>query len=143
MNDLQIIHKDDNTIDGQCSRCGKCCSNILLLRYTEIDRIKKYLRKHKEFTPTIEKFTKEQQHKCPFLCKDNNDENYCFIYDVRPEICRKFSCNPKIQDDLMYNGLHAISMINTFFPSIPFVQPDLTLINKRISLLQKKLNIKY
>ena len=137
MNNIPTVHKEDNTINGDCSRCGKCCANILLLRQIEIDKIKKFLKGHLNFKPSNTIF--DNKNVCPFLFKDNMNENSCFIYPVRPEICRKFSCNSESQELLNYNGLRAINMMKTFFPSIPCPEVDLTEINKRIFTLQNKI----
>jgi hypothetical protein len=32
--------KNDNTVNGKCSRCGECCSNLLPLSEKEISDIK-------------------------------------------------------------------------------------------------------
>lgn len=133
---FQTLYKEDNTINNTCSRCGKCCTNILLLRETEILKIKKYMRRFQAYKPEINIF---DNNKCPFLYKDNLGGNNCFIYSVRPEICRKFSCNNTLQEDLNYNGVYATNMTKTFFPDCSCDEPDLTEINKRISMLRNKM----
>lgn len=133
---FQTLHKEDNTINDTCSRCGRCCTNILLLRETEILKIKKYMSRFQAYKPEINIFN---NNKCPFLSKTNLGENSCFIYKVRPEICQRFSCNSILQEDLNYNGLYATNMIKTFFPDYPCEEPDLSEINKRIDVLRKKI----
>lgn len=50
MSALAVIAKgmEDNlynyTVDGKCSKCGNCCSDILPLSDDEIRRIHKYVR---------------------------------------------------------------------------------------------------
>ena len=84
----------DFTVDGKCSNCGKCCSNMLPLSKWEILRIKSYIR---------DKGIKEQRHNaivgvdmtCPFRDEANKK---CLIYDIRPDICRQFMCNHTQED---------------------------------------------
>ncbi len=79
----------DCTCDGKCSNCGECCSNFLPLSRKEVKRIKAYIKKH---------HIKEQRHNalmgvdmtCPFRDETNKK---CLIYEVRPGICRTFTCN--------------------------------------------------
>ena len=93
LNDITIY---DNTIDGKCSGCGECCSNLLPLSEQEISNIKAYIKKHK---------IKEQRHNamvgvdmtCPF--RDDVNKK-CLIYSIRPAICRQFVCN-HTQEDIM------------------------------------------
>ena len=37
----------DYTINGECSGCGKCCTNILPLSQKEIQKIKSYIGQYK------------------------------------------------------------------------------------------------
>lgn len=91
MDGMEIV---DFTIDGKCSCCGKCCSDLLPLSDAEIVRIKAYIRKHG---------IKEQRHNfvvgydltCPF--RDDVNKK-CLIYNVRPAICREFMCNHSHED---------------------------------------------
>lgn len=90
--ELLPISVKDSTKDGKCSNCGHCCSTFLPLSQGEIDRIKGYLRNHPKIT--------EEQHvdwekgsmymTCAFR---DSKKKTCKIYEVRPEICRKFICN--------------------------------------------------
>lgn len=84
----------DYTCNGKCSSCGACCSYILPMSKLEVKEIKRYMKKHK---------IKEQRHvlttkvdlTCPFRDEKNKK---CLVYEVRPEICRKFMCNHKQED---------------------------------------------
>ena len=80
----------DYTINGECSGCGRCCTNILPLSQKEIQKIKSYIGQYK-VTPVNRNnvLTKEYSNVCPFLSK----ENKCNIYKVRPEICKRFICS--------------------------------------------------
>lgn len=81
------------TNHGECSCCGKCCSNILPMTKDEIETIRKYIKKN---------HIKQQKHicipenvaldlTCPFL--DNSKQLKCTIYEVRPKVCRDFICD--------------------------------------------------
>lgn len=76
----------------QCPGCGACCSSLLPVSDGEIKRIRKYIRKH-NITPS--------QHltetKCPFL-DITKSKDKCMIYEVRPWICRVFSCSKMVVD---------------------------------------------
>ena len=82
----------DFTVDGKCSSCGACCSNVLPLSGKEIKEIKRYVKKHR---------IKEQKHLAPMAnnildltCPFRDDINRkCLIYDIRPGICRDFQCD--------------------------------------------------
>lgn len=80
----------DYTVDGNCSGCGSCCADILPMTRAEIDAIRKYVRAHgikarSHIGPAI-KFDAT----CPF--RDNLTKS-CVIYDLRPSICRVYTCN--------------------------------------------------
>lgn len=106
----------DFTINGKCSQCGQCCSNLLPLSDKEIARIKAYIKKHG---------IKEQRHNalmtvdmtCPFRDERNKK---CLIYDIRPKICRVFQCNQE-RDEIVANKMrmhgvnNVVLMRNEFF----------------------------
>lgn len=113
MNDVMVT---DFTIDGKCSSCGQCCSNLLPLSEQEVNRIKAYIKKHG---------IKEQRHNfavgvdmtCPFRDERNKK---CLIYNIRPAICREFMCNHKHEDimraKLNYHKINrVVFMRNEFF----------------------------
>lgn len=84
----------DFTVDGKCSNCGSCCSNLLPLSECEVRRIKEYIKNH---------HIKEQRHNviqgvdmtCPF--RDETAQK-CLIYKIRPAICRQFMCSHRHED---------------------------------------------
>lgn len=84
----------DYTLNGKCSNCGECCSNMLPMSIKEVKRIKSYIKQHG---------IKEQRHNvlvgvdmtCPF--RDEADRK-CLVYEVRPAICRQFMCNHTHED---------------------------------------------
>ena len=123
-----------------CSRCGKCCADVLMATQAEIEKIKKYIKKY-NIEPVNRNtiFDKKQKNICPFLKVDNT----CAIYPVRLEICKNFSCkNSKKENSLgTYKNVKMISMMQTFFPkeyltNSPF---DLTYEQKLIEAYQKKI----
>ena len=82
------------TVDGKCSGCGNCCSNLLPMSQKEIDVIHEYIKKNdikecKHFLPLSRPM---MDLTCPFLDTGKAKEK-CRIYPVRPMICRKFICD--------------------------------------------------
>jgi Fe-S-cluster containining protein len=82
----------DLTENGECARCGNCCTNLLPMNKQEVERIKKYVLDH-DIKP-YEQFAPYRKlpynNCCPFY---NEDKKICTVYDVRPKICRLFICN--------------------------------------------------
>lgn len=88
----------DYTVNGECSGCGECCSNLLPMTRREIDAIKRYVKRHgikpqKHFVPTRNPM---YDMVCPF--RDNTNRR-CVIYDVRPDICRVYRCDKATRGD--------------------------------------------
>lgn len=80
----------DFTVDGKCSGCGSCCSDLLPLTKSDIKRVKQYMKRHHiELTPS--KKEADMDLTCPFLA----DDKRCKVYAARPMICRTFICNKK------------------------------------------------
>lgn len=130
------------TGDKSCVSCGKCCANILMLSDKEIKIIKKYINEHEiNVINRNSVFLKEDANICPFLVRKDKETYSCAIYDVRPSICRSFSCNPNYKVDMDYKGVKAINMLFTFGGKNQFSikAPDLTEINKRVKELQDKI----
>lgn len=85
----------DNTINGKCTGCGECCSNLLALSKSEIKNIKKYILEHnitedKIALPTVNPIV---DMTCPFLIKNKNTNKKCKIYEIRPMICKCYKCD--------------------------------------------------
>ena len=110
----------DNTVDGKCSGCGSCCSNVLPLSQKEAEAIAKYIKKHG---------IKEQKHILPTMIVHNDlscpfrsaTEGKCLIYPVRPAICRDFQCNmsqKRIEANkrMYYKKWAPCLMRETFYP---------------------------
>lgn len=99
---LEQVSKDmengtyNMTDNGKCTQCGNCCSNILPMTNKEIDAICKYIKRYhiKEFKHRIPFANPIADMSCPFLNTDKNTKR-CMIYEVRPNICRQFSCDPQ------------------------------------------------
>lgn len=124
----------------KCDNCGKCCSDVLMASNAEIEKIKKFIKKN-NIKPinrnTI--FDKEQKNICPFL----DENNICLIYPVRLEMCKKFYCKNKREDNKLnsYKNVKVISMMQVFYPNeymtnSPF---DLTYEQVRLKNFQNKI----
>ena len=95
---LEAVQRDmdDNiynfTKGGKCSGCGGCCSNLLPMSQKEVDVIHRYIKKHhiKECKHLLPVATPALDMTCPFR---DNDKKICTIYEVRPDICKKFICD--------------------------------------------------
>lgn len=99
-----------------CGRCGECCQNTLLLSDAEIQTINRYIKKNNIIPINHNNiFSKGYQDICPFLDKNNS----CLIYEVRPEICRRFFCSKFLDNDITldHKNKKAINMLLTFFPN--------------------------
>lgn len=108
------------TVNGACSNCGECCSNLLPMSGREIQTIKRYVKAHG---------IKENRHDAPTViptldltCPFRNDaKQRCDIYPVRPFICRDFQCD-KQQAGLFANiskydeDTRGVNVRETFFP---------------------------
>lgn len=84
----------DNTVNGQCSRCGECCSNFLPLNKKEFKRLRYWVKKHHYKPPKRYELQDEAvwDATCPFLIEENN-RTLCAVYAIRPEVCQLFICN--------------------------------------------------
>ena len=92
----------DLTDHGKCTGGGGCCGNILPLSIKEINVIKHYIKTHniKENSRVLNVFAEKpmMDMTCPFL--SNRETKRCDIYEVRPEICRRFKCDKNmLQED--------------------------------------------
>ena len=94
-----VVDTNNYTVEGKCSNCGECCSNLLPLTQGEINQIHKYIKIHhikenKKNFPTAEKVF---DGTCPFR---NNGKRICEIYSIRPLICKFFQCNKWGKQDI-------------------------------------------
>ena len=84
----------DNSVCGQCSKCGECCSNILPVSQEEVNEIQKYVIKN-NIKPQMQMLVMQNRLACPYY-----DGKKCLIYEVRPLICKEFYCYKKPDIDM-------------------------------------------
>lgn len=92
--ELQVV---DCSKEGRCSDCGQCCGNLLPVNFQEIERIRKYIKKHR--IQACQHFAPLSGYRGSMLCpfRDNLAKR-CTIYPVRPGICKTFFCGkPKAE----------------------------------------------
>lgn len=89
---MQQLH-DDEFKKTDCLSCGNCCKTTgPLFTTTDIERISKSFKmKPADFVTQYLRMDEDndyvlQQTPCTFL----NDDNSCYIYDIRPKACREF-----------------------------------------------------
>ena len=88
------------SINGKCSKCGECCSNILPVCQKELYTIADYVMEH-NIKPQWQLLTMQNKLMCPYF-----DGKKCLIYEVRPLICREFYCykKPTIEMAMKFKG---------------------------------------
>lgn len=81
----------DFTCNGECSRCGSCCTEELPITEKELRRIKAYVTKN-HIKPYRRLFADMHtiDRTCPFY---NPEKKVCMIYKARPKICQDFICS--------------------------------------------------
>lgn len=127
--------------DPDIAECGaKCCSSILLLSDKEIAQIKNYIgRNHIKPINRHNVFSQDYIDVCPFL---DPETLHCKIYEVRPEICRKFFCNTylKKKNNIPdYRLKKPVNMLLTFSPGAYCPNPpDLKEYEKKFKALKQK-----
>ena len=80
----------DNSICGNCSKCGECCTNFLPVTQKEINEIQKYVIENK-IRPQTQILVMQNRLSCPYY-----DGKKCLVYEVRPLICKEFYCYKKV-----------------------------------------------
>lgn len=90
MKNTEIIN---NYVDGKCSRCGECCTPFIPITNKEYKTIKKYI-KENNIQCENQVDGNDVYIKCCFY---NRKERKCNIYEVRPEVCRRFKCCNSMQ----------------------------------------------
>lgn len=80
----------DNSICGNCRKCGKCCTNFLPVTQKEINEIQKYVIENK-IRPQTQILVMQNRLSCPYY-----DGKKCLVYEVRPLICKEFYCYKKV-----------------------------------------------
>lgn len=79
----------NNTICGECSKCGECCSPFLPICQDELNIIQKYIIDN-NIKPQTQVMVMQNRLACPYW------NGKCLIYEVRPLICKEFYCNKKM-----------------------------------------------
>lgn len=69
-----------------CKNCGECCGPVLITR-EERNAIRIFLLKH----PEIAEYAKSKEFSLHCVFRDN-EKKRCLIYDVRPSICKLYTC---------------------------------------------------
>ena len=94
----------DLTDNGNCTGCGECCTCLLPVSDTELNRIRRYVKSnHIKPQPVGAVYAKPMLDlTCPFLRKDVSKDR-CMIYPVRPDICAKFKCS-NTRNGMRYEG---------------------------------------
>lgn len=79
-------------VNGKCSGCGDCCTDMLPLTDKELAAIKRYAKAHNLVEHRQAPFWDRNAADltCPFR---NQQTRSCDIYPVRPMICRSFICS--------------------------------------------------
>lgn len=115
----------DNSNDGVCSRCGQCCSNLLPMNLKDVERIQNYLKTHK-IKPAPEERPEHRYYRmnvdpCPF-CDLSTGIATCMIFEVAPNICKKFICHAEslasrydINGNIIQDEIGQVDCRKTFF----------------------------
>lgn len=128
------MERQNNTIEGECSKCGKCCTSLLPMSEYEINKIKKFVQR-KHFVP-YDRNTNSEDYVdvCPFL----NWSNECSIYGRRPEVCVWFSCDGS-DGNFKHKDKNIINLYEEFFPNIKLTNPpDVERMNNIYKLKKEK-----
>lgn len=127
---MQEIH-DNEFKKTNCLNCANCCKTTgPLFTTADIERISKYLRlKPQQFITQYLRIDEDQDYvlqtvPCAFLDQDNT----CFIYEVRPKACREFPHT----DRKKFQQITDITLKN--IPICPAVYNIVEEMKKRISL---------
>lgn len=78
----------NQTHNGKCSRCGQCCNAWNPITLGEYFTIKSYINENNIKPHLCRPEGNNLYITCPF-----NTGHGCSIYEVRPEVCKQFSCH--------------------------------------------------
>lgn len=81
--------KNYTDCNGNCSRCGNCCTMAIPITRKEEKRIRKYIIENNIFPENLIENNNFYANCCFFDRKNK----CCKIYSVRPQICKTFKCN--------------------------------------------------
>jgi hypothetical protein len=94
-------YKDTNLNNPKCIDCNSCCGISVPISKQEKEKIEKFLATEKG--KVIYEKAKENRLPPPYINSKIKSllcpfsvENKCMIYDVRPEICMYYHCDPKL-----------------------------------------------
>jgi hypothetical protein len=111
----------DLTNNGECTGCGSCCSNLLVLTDKEIKEIRRYIKTHNikecKYGVAIPLAQPILDMCCPFL-DDRKPNHKCTIYEFRPKVCRDFICCPSERPAVSIEYAMSANVVNvreTFF----------------------------
>lgn len=80
--------------NGNCSRCGNCCTIAIPITREEENKIRQYIKKNDIQPENLY----EENNFYAYCCFYDRKNHKCKIYDVRPSICRSFQCNRNIEE---------------------------------------------
>lgn len=111
------------TINGECSRCGGCCSRYLPLSKKEIKEIQRYIKKkhiQRQIHIGVPTAKPIPDLVCPLLKMNVDGGTECMAYPVRPHICRAFKCNQppsqiKENKEQFWKDRRPCDMVEVFF----------------------------
>ena len=83
------VKLQNNSVCGQCSKCGECCTNLLPITQKEVEGIQNYVIANK-IRPQKQMLVMQNRLTCPYY-----NGKKCLIYEVRPLICKEFYCYKK------------------------------------------------
>ena len=86
---IQNVGIQDCSINGKCSKCGECCTNLLPITQDELYTIAEYVINN-NIKPQKQVLVMQNKLTCPYY-----DGKKCLIYVIRPLICREFYCYKK------------------------------------------------
>ena len=92
MNEWVIKIPPVMAINGRCTECGECCSEVLPLCESDVLRIYKYIKQHSIEPTSDPRHISGVEADCPFRDRTKQKEQ-CLIYEVRPSVCRNYICS--------------------------------------------------
>ena len=100
-----------------CNNCGECCGpvQINILEYTAIEL---FLQKH----PEIAEFAKSKDFSLHCVFRDE-EKKRCLIYDVRPVICKLYTCQSEAWEKDIPEPNYLINMFGIHFINECFGNP--------------------
>ena len=131
------MEKKNYTKNGQCSNCGRCCDNLLFATKKEIDALKSYMKKNGIVLKSpYSVLDNEYKGVCPFL----NESKKCSVYPARLKICRTFSCDEKLHEEMDYRDTEIIDMLDTFGEGVYYpCKPNIEGLNEQWKARLKKI----